>query len=72
MALLVSNKKKILALNVWKSKQVYIAINYLLFAVVDIDIDFILMKGFDDRKVDEILDLKAKGVKYGEPVNNFV
>lgn len=47
----------------WESKQVYIALGYLLFAVAGMGIDSTPIEGFDDQKMDEILDLKTKGLK---------
>lgn len=48
---------------VWASKQIYIALGNLLFAAAGMGIDSTAIEGFDDRKIDEILDLPAKGLK---------
>lgn len=47
----------------WESKQIYIALGQLLFAAAAIGIDSTAIEGYDSAKMDEILDLKAKGLK---------
>lgn len=46
----------------WNSKQVYIALGYLLQACAQLRIDSIPMEGFDAEGYDEILDLKSKNL----------
>ncbi len=47
----------------WQNKQVYIALGNLLFAAAALDIDSTPIEGFDAEKLDDILDLKAKGYR---------
>ena len=47
----------------WEGKQTYLALGQLLFAAAAIGIDSTAVEGFDSEKMDEILDLKAKGLK---------
>ena len=47
----------------WEGKQAYLALGQLLFAAAAIGIDSTAVEGFDSEKMDEILDLKAKGLK---------
>ena len=46
----------------WESKQVYIALGNLLLAAATLGIDSTPIEGFDRQKMDEVLDLKAKGL----------
>lgn len=46
----------------WNSKQVYIALGYLLQACAQLRIDSIPMEGFDADGYDEILDLKSRNL----------
>lgn len=48
---------------VWESEQVYIALGNLLFAAAGMGIDSTAIGGFDNKQIDEILDLKAKGLR---------
>jgi len=50
----VSNKSNIELFN-WNSKQVYIALGFLMETAAMMDIDACPMEGFDNAKVDEIL-----------------
>lgn len=45
------------------SKQAYIALGFGLLAAADLRIDATPMEGFDNKAVDELLDLPAKGLK---------
>ena len=47
----------------WESKQTYIALGQLLFAAAALDIDSTAIEGYDAEKMDEILGLKAQGLK---------
>lgn len=47
----------------WQNKQIYIALGNLLFAAAALDIDSTPIEGFDAKKLDEILDLTAKGYR---------
>lgn len=47
----------------WESKQVYIALGQLLWAATMIGIDSTPIEGFNTEKMDELLDLKAQGLK---------
>jgi nitroreductase / dihydropteridine reductase len=47
----------------WESKQAYLALGQLLFAAAAIGIDSTAIEGYDSSKMDEILDLKSKGLK---------
>ncbi|XKM14027.1 oxygen-insensitive NAD(P)H nitroreductase [Orbaceae bacterium ac157xtp] len=47
----------------WSSKQIYIALGNILYSSAAMGIDSTPIEGFDDKKLDEILDLKAKGLK---------
>ncbi|MBI0029735.1 oxygen-insensitive NAD(P)H nitroreductase [Gilliamella sp. B14384G15] len=51
------------SLQCWEGKQAYLALGQLLFAAAAIGIDSTAVEGFDSEKMDEILDLKAKGLK---------
>lgn len=46
----------------WKGKQVYIALGNLLLAASSLNIDSTPIEGFEPQKMDEILDLKSKGL----------
>jgi nitroreductase len=48
---------------VWNSKQAYIALGIGLVAAAEENIDSTPMEGFDHEQVDEILQLKEKGLK---------
>jgi len=48
---------------VWTAKQVYIALSTALAACAELKIDSTPMEGFEPAKFDEILGLKAKGLK---------
>ena len=48
-------------LDVWSSRQVYIALGVFLTAAALLGVDACPMEGFDPAQVDEILDLKSKG-----------
>lgn len=50
-------------LHQWQDKQVYIALGNLLFAAAALDIDSTPIEGFNADKLDEILDLQAKGYR---------
>lgn len=50
-------------LHQWQEKQVYIALGNLLFAAAALDIDSTPIEGFNADKLDEILDLQAKGYR---------
>lgn len=45
----------------WMDKQVYLAIGALLIGASALGIDACPMEGFDDRKLNEVLDLRKKG-----------
>lgn len=47
---------------VWTSKQVYIALGFLLSTAASLSIDACPMEGFNAKKVDEILRLKEKNL----------
>ncbi|PIT10491.1 NAD(P)H nitroreductase [Snodgrassella alvi] len=47
----------------WESKQLYIVLGQLLFAAAAIGIDSTAIEGFDDEKMDDILELKQQGLK---------
>ncbi|KFA59547.1 NAD(P)H nitroreductase [Gilliamella sp. wkB18] len=47
----------------WEGKQAYIALGQLLFAAAAIGIDSTAIEGYNSEKMDEILDLKSKGLK---------
>lgn len=47
----------------WASKQTYIALGQLLLAAATLGIDSTPIEGFDANKMDEILGLKAQGLK---------
>lgn len=47
----------------WEGKQAYIALGQLLFAAAAIGVDSTAIEGYDSAKMDEILDLKSKGLK---------
>lgn len=47
----------------WEEKQTYIALGQLLFAAAAIGVDSTAIEGYDSAKIDEILDLKSKGLK---------
>lgn len=50
-----------LDLNAWSARQVYIALGFLMMNAALLGIDTCPMEGFVPSKVDEILDLPAKG-----------
>ena len=50
-------------LQVWTAKQVYLALGNLLDAAAELKIDACPMEGFEADQYDEILGLKAKGLK---------
>lgn len=47
----------------WERSQLYIALGQFLFAAKAIDIDSTAIEGFDHQKLDELLNLKEKGLK---------
>ncbi|WP_239325637.1 oxygen-insensitive NAD(P)H nitroreductase [Snodgrassella gandavensis] len=47
----------------WESRQLYIVLGQLLFAAAAIGIDSTAIEGFDDEKMDDILELKQQGLK---------
>ncbi|MFT7160158.1 MAG: nitroreductase/dihydropteridine reductase [Bacteroidia bacterium] len=47
----------------WSSKQVYIALGIGLLAAATEEIDSTPMEGFDKNKLDELLELKSKGLR---------
>ena len=47
----------------WMSKQVYLALGFLVAAAAEAGVDTCPMEGFDPVKVDEILGLEARGLK---------
>jgi nitroreductase len=47
----------------WAAKQAYIALGSLLIACAELRIDACPMEGFEKDKYDEILDLKAQGLR---------
>lgn len=47
----------------WEGRQAYIALGQLLFAAKAINIDSTAVEGFDNQKLDEILNLKEQGLK---------
>jgi nitroreductase / dihydropteridine reductase len=47
----------------WESKQAYLALGQLLFAAAASGIDSTAIEGYDAVKMDDILDLKSKGLK---------
>jgi nitroreductase len=48
-------------INMWATKQVYIALGFLLSAAASLGVDACPMEGFDPKKVTEILGLEPKG-----------
>lgn len=46
----------------WERKQVYIALGQLLFAAAGMGIDSTAIEGFNTEKMDELLDLRSKGL----------
>lgn len=48
---------------IWLSRQVYIALGFGLVAAAELNIDACPMEGFDTNQFDEILGLKEKGLK---------
>ena len=50
-----------LDINAWSTRQVYIALGFLMMNAALMGIDTCPMEGFNPSKVDEILDLPAKG-----------
>ena len=46
----------------WMEKQIYLAFGMLLEAAMAMGIDSCAMEGFDQKKMDEVLGLKAKGL----------
>ena len=46
----------------WERKQVYIALGHVLFAAAGMGIDSTAIEGFNAAKMDEVLDLKTKGL----------
>lgn len=48
---------------VWNSKQAYIALGFALFAAAELEIDSTPMEGFDKNLLDELLNLKEKGLR---------
>ncbi len=52
-----------IAYEIWTSKQVYIALGFLLTACAVLEVDACPMEGFDAPKVDEILGLKEKNLR---------
>ncbi|OTQ58383.1 oxygen-insensitive NAD(P)H nitroreductase [Gilliamella sp. A7] len=57
------NSKTIESQQSWEGKQTYLALGQLLFAAAAIGVDSTAVEGFDCDKMDEILDLKRKGLK---------
>ncbi|WP_392565897.1 oxygen-insensitive NAD(P)H nitroreductase [Utexia brackfieldae] len=47
----------------WESKQLYLALGNVLFAAAAIGIDSTAIEGFDNQKMDQILDLQKQGFK---------
>lgn len=47
----------------WMAKQTYISLGILMQTVAELGIDATPMEGFDPKRVDEILDLKSKGLR---------
>ena len=47
----------------WTSNQAYIALGTALVAAADLEIDSTPMEGFNREKLDNLLDLKSKGLK---------
>jgi nitroreductase len=50
-------------IQVWLTRQVYIALGFGLVSAAAMDIDTCPIEGFDSNKFDEILELKEKGLK---------
>jgi nitroreductase / dihydropteridine reductase len=48
---------------VWNSKQAYIALGFALFAAAELEIDSTPMEGFDKNLLDDLLQLKEKGLR---------
>lgn len=48
---------------IWASKQAYISLGTALIAAANLKVDATPMEGFNTEKLDELLDLKAKGLK---------
>lgn len=46
----------------WADKQVYLALGTLLLGAAALEIDACPIEGFDQAKMDEVLDLRAKGL----------
>ncbi|OTQ55042.1 nitroreductase family protein, partial [Gilliamella apis] len=57
------NSKTIESQQSWEGKQTYLALGQLLFAAAAIGVDSTAVEGFDCDKMDEILELKRKGLK---------
>lgn len=57
------NNKSPENLHQWQDKQIYIALGNLLFAAAALNIDSTPIEGFHSDKLDEILDLHAKGYR---------
>ncbi|MBI0005635.1 MULTISPECIES: oxygen-insensitive NAD(P)H nitroreductase [Gilliamella] len=57
------NSKTIESQQSWEGKQTYLALGQLLFAAAAIGVDSTAVEGFDCEKMDEILNLKQKGLK---------
>lgn len=48
---------------VWDSRQVYLAVGYITFAAASMGIDTTIIEGINPAKMDEILGLKAQGLR---------
>lgn len=48
---------------IWAAKQAYIGLGTALIAAAELQVDSIPMEGFEPVKVDEVLNLKEKGLK---------
>lgn len=48
---------------IWNSKQSYIALGFALFAAAVEEIDSTPMEGFDKNQLDDLLNLKEKGLR---------
>lgn len=48
---------------IWNSKQAYIALGFALFAAAVEEIDSTPMEGFDKNQLDDLLNLKEKGLR---------
>ncbi len=65
---------------VWNAKQTYIALGIGLVAAAEENIDSTPMEGFNQEKLDEILNLKSKGLKstvmlalgYRDAINDYL